>query len=190
MWHTHYKFSTKAKRRHFVTRQDVLNLSRKDNHLSGVHHENDAQSVEQMVEGLKKESYNPSLFYKRQGSLDPAYPQLSADAFVLAFQTEFQWSLYEMFASTIICLDSTHKTNSQLQAHHSHCSRWIWRRLANIISTNNYKSQVSLTFRTASCMVHLWQGGHVRHELIPEQATAGNSWSEGNDDRWWYYKHV
>ena len=50
-----------------------------------------------------------------------------------------------MFASTTICFNSTHKTNC-----HSFklitviIPKWIWRRLANIISTNNYKSQVSL----------------------------------------------
>lgn len=34
-----------------------------------------------------------------------------AEAFVVAFQTEFQKSLFETFASSIICIDSTHKTN-------------------------------------------------------------------------------
>jgi len=109
--HARHKFATEAECRHFVTRRDVLTLSRKINHLSRVRHEIDAQSVEQIVEELKQESYNPILCYKRQGSLDSAYPQLPTDAFVLAFQTEFQRSLYETFAPTIICLDSTHKTN-------------------------------------------------------------------------------
>ena len=65
--HARHKFATEAERRHFVTRRDVLNLSRKVNHLSRVRHENDAQSVEQIVEELKQESYNPILCYKWQG---------------------------------------------------------------------------------------------------------------------------
>ena len=29
-----------------------------------------------------------------------------------ALQTEFQWDLYRKHASTVICIDSTHKTNA------------------------------------------------------------------------------
>ena len=110
--HVRQRFAEEAERRHFVTRRDVLNLNRKVNHLSKIRHENDAQSVEQIVRELQREEYDPILCYKRQGSIDTSYPQLPADAFLLAFQTEFQRSLYENFASTIICVDSTHKTNS------------------------------------------------------------------------------
>ena len=110
--HTRHTFTNEVQHRHFVTRQDVLNTSRKVNHLSRIRHENDAQSVEEMVAELKQESYNPILCYKRQGFLDPDFPELPADAFVVAFQTKSQRDLYEMFASTIVCIDSTHKTNS------------------------------------------------------------------------------
>ena len=110
--HTRHMFANEAQRRHFVTRRDVLNMSRKVNHLSRIRHENDAQSVEEIVAELKQESYNPILCYKRQGILDPDIPQLPADGFVVVFQTKFQKDLYEMFASTIVCIDSTHKTNS------------------------------------------------------------------------------
>jgi hypothetical protein len=110
--HTRHMFANEAQQRHFVTRRDVLNMSRKVNHLSRIRHENDAQSVEEIVAELKQESYNPILCYKRQGILDPDIPQLPADGFVVAFQTKFQKDLYEMFASTIVCIDSTHKTNS------------------------------------------------------------------------------
>ena len=105
-------FASEAQRQHFVTRWDVLNLSRKVNHLSTIQHENDAQSVEEMVAELKQESYNPILCYKRQGVLDPDFPQLPVESFVVAFQTKFQKDVYEMFASRIVCIDSTHKTNS------------------------------------------------------------------------------
>jgi len=94
-----------------VTRRDVLNLSRKVNHLSKIRHDNDAQSVDQMVRELQAEDIDPILCYKRQGELDPAYPTLPAEAFLLAIQTKFQKELFNSFASTIVCLDSTHKTN-------------------------------------------------------------------------------
>ena len=67
--------------------------------------------MEEIVAELKQEVYNPILCYKRQGTPDPNFPQLPADSFIVAFQTEFQKELYEMFASTIVCVDSTHKTN-------------------------------------------------------------------------------
>ena len=110
--HTRHMFADEAQRRHFVTRRDVLNMSRKVNHLSKIRHENDAQSVEEMVAELRQVSHDPILCYKRQGILDPDFPHFPEDAFVLAFQTRFQKELYEMFASTIVCIDSTHKTNS------------------------------------------------------------------------------
>ena len=107
----HIMFATQAQRRHFVNHRDVfmINLSRKVNHLSRIRHENNGQSVEEMVAELKEEAYNP---YKRQRILDPEFPQLPADAFVVAFQTKFQKDIYEIFASTIACIHSTHKTNN------------------------------------------------------------------------------
>lgn len=106
-----HAFAEEAGRRHFVTRRDVLNLSRKVNHFSKIRHENDAQSVDQMVRELRAEDVDPVLCYKRQGVEDPAYPKLPTEAFVLALQTNFQRELFDNFASTIVCLDSTHKTN-------------------------------------------------------------------------------
>ena len=35
----------------------------------------------------------------------------SEDRFVLAIQTKFQQDMYQQYASTVICIDSTHKTN-------------------------------------------------------------------------------
>jgi len=85
-----HAFTEEAGRRHFVTRRDVLNLSRKVNHLSKIWHENDAQSVDQMVRELQAEDIDPILCYKRPEELDPAYPTLPAEAFLLGIQTKFQ----------------------------------------------------------------------------------------------------
>ena len=106
-----HEFAEEAGRCHFVTCHYVLNLSRKVNNLSKIRHENDAHSVDQMVRELQAEDINPTLCYKRQGVIDSAYPTLPAEAFLLAIQTKFQWELFNSFASTIVRVDSTHKTN-------------------------------------------------------------------------------
>ena len=64
-----------------------------------------------MVSELKEELFNPILVFKSQGSQDPGFPTLSAETFVLAIQTQFQMELYRQYATTILCIDSTHGTN-------------------------------------------------------------------------------
>ena len=64
-----------------------------------------------MVEELRSEDYDAILCYKPQGTTDPSL-SLPKESFVLGLQTELQKELYEQFASTILCIDSTHKTNS------------------------------------------------------------------------------
>jgi len=68
-------------------------------------------SVSVIVEELKGEPFNPVLIYKPQGTKDPQYLMLPDDTFILALQTKFQKELYEVHASTILCIDSTHGTN-------------------------------------------------------------------------------
>ena len=82
------------------------------NHLSTIRHDNDAQSVHMMVNELRQEEYDPILCYKPQGTIDPSLCQLPKESFMLAIQTEFQKELYEQYATTIVCIDSTHNTNS------------------------------------------------------------------------------
>ena len=64
-----------------------------------------------MVNELKQEDYNPILCYKPQGIVDPTLSKLSKESFILAIQTEFQKDLYQQYALTILCIDSTHKSN-------------------------------------------------------------------------------
>lgn len=65
-----------------------------------------------LVKELRAEPYNPLLLYKPQGITDPNLSTISKDGFMLALQTEFQRDLYRQYASTVICVDSTHKTNA------------------------------------------------------------------------------
>lgn len=75
-------------------------------------HEDDATSVEAIVNELHEEPFDPVLFYKPQHRKSPEYASLPDDAFVLAIQTEWQKELYEEYSSSILCIDSTHGTNA------------------------------------------------------------------------------
>ena len=67
-------------------------------------------SIDLLVKELQKEKYNPILLYKPQGIVDPNIP-VPQDRFILALQTEFQHDMYQQYAASVICIDSTLKTN-------------------------------------------------------------------------------
>ena len=94
-----------------MTKTDIKNIETKVKDFSIKRHQNDATSVNLIVEELRNEPYNPVLIYKPQGRTEPQYPTLQDETFVLALQTKFQKDLYEAHASTILCIDSTHGTN-------------------------------------------------------------------------------
>ena len=64
------------------------------------------------VAELQQENFNPILIYKAQGEVDPGFPLMLSDSFVLALQTEFQLDMYKEFAPSVLCIDSTHETNA------------------------------------------------------------------------------
>jgi len=84
------------------------NICHKLNDFSHHCHNEDAISVQRIIEELRLENPSPVLFYKAQGQRDPEHPNLAEDTFLLILITSFQ---AEMFSSKIVCLDSTHKTN-------------------------------------------------------------------------------
>ena len=94
-----------------MTKTDIKNIETKVKDFSIKRHQNDATSVNLIVEELRNEPYNPVLIYKPQGRTEPQYPTLQDETFVLALQTKFQNGLYEAHASTILYIDSTHGTN-------------------------------------------------------------------------------
>lgn len=75
-------------------------------------HEDDATSVSILIEKLRREPFNPLLAFKPQGVTLPKYPLLLKDSFLLAIQTEFQMQLFQRYSNKILCIDSTHGTNS------------------------------------------------------------------------------
>lgn len=105
-------FDQTVSRKHFLSTQDIRNikLSVQENQVK--RHENDATSVDMIVQELEMEPFNPVLVYKRQGMVMPEYPTLGSDSFVLAIQTEFQMKLYREYSSKILCIDATHGTNA------------------------------------------------------------------------------
>lgn len=102
-------FRESVKRKHLVTKQDCYN-KRKKLGWNVSRHTDDAVSVDLLVKELHKENYDPILLYKQQGTVDSNIP-LPQDRFLLAVQTEFQRDMYRVYASTVVCIDSTHKTN-------------------------------------------------------------------------------
>ena len=100
-----------VKRKHLVTKQDCYNQRKKLGWKTS-RHADDAISVDMLVKELRAESYNPVLLYKPQSITDNKLSSVSKDRFILALQTEFQRDLYHWYASTVICIDSTHKTNA------------------------------------------------------------------------------
>ena len=108
----HQCFDKAVKRRHLITNQDIANIKRKVIDRTIMRHEDDATSVEAIVNELHEEPFDPVLFYKPQHCKSPEYTSLPDDAFVLAIQTEWQKELYEEYSSSILCIDSTHGTNA------------------------------------------------------------------------------
>lgn len=92
-----------------MTKQDCYNKRKKLGYNTSRHAE-DAVSVDLLVKELRKEKHDPILLYKPQGVVNPSMP-LPQDRFVLALQTEFQQDMYQHYAPSVICIDSTHKTN-------------------------------------------------------------------------------
>lgn len=105
-------FDRTVSRKHFMTTQDIHNIRRSLLDRQIKRHENDATSVDIIVQELKEEQYNPVLIYKPQGTRLQEYPNLPEKSFVLVIQTEFQQLLYRSHCSKILCIDATHKTNA------------------------------------------------------------------------------
>ena len=74
-------------------------------------HENDALSVERLVQELGKEKNKVVIAYKPQGNKSDVFPHPSDDSFLLVIMTDFQATMFEKHGSRIVCVDSTHKTN-------------------------------------------------------------------------------
>ena len=105
-------FERFAARKHYITKQDVTNASKRVHDHTIIRHQSDPLSVAQVVSDLREEPYDPVLLYKAQGEKDPNFPKIPVEGFILAIQTQFQKELYEKYGHTILCIDATHGTNA------------------------------------------------------------------------------
>lgn len=97
-----------------IDRRTIHNLKKKLADPSVIQHSNDAISTFLKVEMLKREKFNPVLLFKQQDvENDPSLtPGLTREDFLLVLMTKQQLEIYRKFANRIVCMDSTHKTNS------------------------------------------------------------------------------
>ena len=105
-------FDQTVSRKHFLSPQDIRNYERKVRSRQVKRHENDALSVDILVQELMLEPFSPILVYKQQGVSLPDLPLLSKESFILVIQTEFQMMLYRKFCGKILYIDATHGTNA------------------------------------------------------------------------------
>lgn len=105
------EFDQCVSRKHFLAKSDIRNIKVKVDDRIVKRHDDDATSVTMMVAELQQEPFNPVVIFKPQGSKVDSHPSLQTDSFVLVLQTQFQMELYQKYASTILCIDSTHGTN-------------------------------------------------------------------------------
>ena len=108
---TRHQYEERVSRKHFVTRQDLRNITRAVRSYSHHRHCEDAISVDRIVAELSQENPASVIAYKCQGSPHPEYPTLQDDTFLLVIMTSYQSQLFEEFAYKVVCMDSTHKTN-------------------------------------------------------------------------------
>ena len=102
-------FLREASRATFITRQDARNIIRTMDNALRCRHENDAISVERLVQELGQKVI---IGYKPQGVTKEALTKLTKASFLLVIRTDFQAQMYEKhISSRIVCVDSTHKTN-------------------------------------------------------------------------------
>jgi hypothetical protein len=72
------EFEQFAARKHFITKQDITNASRRVKDCSVIRHQSDPLSVAEVVAGLQEEPYDPVLLYKAQGENDPTSQQMDS----------------------------------------------------------------------------------------------------------------
>ena len=94
-------------RDHLTSKQDVHNIMHQFNINHVQKHTEDSTSINCWVHDLRDQVFNIILCYKPQGQ--PAYGLPNKD-FLLGFQTEFQRDTMIKYASSLVCIDSTHCT--------------------------------------------------------------------------------
>ena len=99
--HTNHTLEMKeTKHLPLVTRQDARNIVRTLDKTRKLHHENDAVSVECLVQELGEKVV---IGYKPQGIVKEAFFQLAKESFLLVMTT-FQAEMFSKHSSCIVCV--------------------------------------------------------------------------------------
>ena len=104
-------FTEEVTRKHLITRQDCLNITRKVRDFSSHRHTEDAIFTDRIVRELEKEIPSPVLLYKPQFQASSDFPILPDDTFLMVVMTQFQLEMLIQFSHKLVSLDSTHNTN-------------------------------------------------------------------------------
>ena len=96
-------------RDHLITKKDIHNVKLQYNIEGVTRHKNDLLSVLSWVQEMATSHENPIIFFKQQGEMTKANIE---NDFLLCIQTSFQRDMLKKFGTSVICMDSTHGTNS------------------------------------------------------------------------------
>ncbi|GFQ91030.1 c2H2-type domain-containing protein [Trichonephila clavata] len=97
---------------HLTTRQNIKNIKRSFG-LTNQRHADDATSVRLMLEEMTELGTDNSILgCKFQGCLSSEYEGLNNEDFLLAIQHPLKKEMLKKFGKEIVCVDSTHGTNS------------------------------------------------------------------------------
>ena len=80
-----YEYKNRVSRRHFITRQDLRNITRRIQDFARHRHSEDGTSVDRIARELAEEDPSPVLFYKPQNSKNADYPCLQEESFFVHF---------------------------------------------------------------------------------------------------------
>ena len=102
------QFREEVTRKHFITRQDCRNITRRVRDFSSHRHTEDAISTYRFVHELQKENPTPVLLYKQQFQAIPDHPSLTKDTFLIVVMTEFQAEMFTKFSYRIQKIQMLH----------------------------------------------------------------------------------
>ena len=100
-------------RLHLLTRKDINNIELAYGFKGTQRHNDDATSVQILVEEMKMSESNRIILYKPQGMPQPeACENMCNNDFMLVIQTHLQAEIIKKYSyDRVICIDSTHGTN-------------------------------------------------------------------------------
>lgn len=102
-------------RLHLATTKDIHNIIN-SKHLDSklIRHNYDLNNVDAWIEEMKEFKENSCvLLYKHQGELDPRYPSLREDDFLLVIMKEGQAETLKTYGDKCIIIDSTHNIHCE-----------------------------------------------------------------------------